>query len=402
MSTSVLFFVIMSLVSKMNQEILTQIILMVTTTFVFVACATPFVKKMALHVGAVDLPNERKVHKKPMPRLGGLAIYLGFLLGYMLFGTHSAMMNSILISSFIIVITGVVDDIKPLNASTKFIGQLIAAAIIPIYGGILLQDVSAFGLYLDFGILAIPFTIFFILGCINCINLIDGLDGLASGISSIYFLTIGIVATIQTKYGLDFVLAFVMLGSTLGFLVYNFNPASIFMGDSGSMFLGLIIAVIALLGFKNVTMSSLIIPLLVLAIPILDTLFAIIRRSLKGEKISAPDKFHIHHQLLKRNFSQRTTVLIIYLIDMLFASASIIYVLKDATLGYLIYGILLIIIILFVFKTDVVFDHNSMKEKVLALFQKKEKNEEKKSSSKKTTANKKEMTKKKKTTKEDN
>lgn len=364
----------------MNQEIMTQIILMVATTFTFVAVATPFVKKIALHIGAVDMPNERKVHKKPMPRLGGLAIYLGFLLGYMIFGTHSAMMNSILISSFIIVLTGVVDDIKPLRASTKFIGQLIAASIIPIYGGILLQDVSAFGIYLEFGLLSIPITIFFILGCINCINLIDGLDGLASGISSIYFLTIGIVATIQGKYGLDFVLTFVMLGSTLGFLIHNFNPASIFMGDSGSMFLGLIIAVIALLGFKNVTMSSLIIPLLVLAIPILDTVFAILRRTLKGEKISAPDKFHIHHQLLRRNFSQKQTVLIIYLIDMLFASASIIYVLKDATLGYLIYGILLIIIFTFVFKTDVIFDHKTMKEKVKSMFQKKEEGKQHKES----------------------
>lgn len=381
----------MTLVSTMNREIMTQIILMVSTTFIFVACVTPFVKKIALHVGAVDMPNERKVHKKPMPRLGGLAIYLGFLLGYMCFGTHSAMMNSILISSFIIVLTGVVDDIKPLKASTKFIGQLIASAIIPLYGGILLQDVSAFGLYLNFGILSVPITIFFILGCINCINLIDGLDGLASGISSIYFLTIGIVATIQGKYGLDFVLTFVMLGSTLGFLLHNFNPASIFMGDSGSMFLGLIIAVIALLGFKNVTMSSLIIPLLVLAIPILDTLFAILRRMLKGEKISKPDKFHIHHQLLRRNFSQRQTVLIIYLMDLLFASASIIYVLKDATLGYIIYGILLAIILTFVFTTSIVFDNQTMKEKIKAFFRRKENVEVKETPEKKTPRKKKDI-----------
>lgn len=348
----------------MSKELLMRILLMVFITFLFAVFVTPFVKKIALHIGAVDLPNDRKVHKKPMPRLGGLAIYFGFLLGYMLFGTHSETMNSILIGSFIIVLTGVTDDVKPLKASYKFIGQLVASCIIVFYGNILLKDISAFGLYFDFGTLAYPITIFFILGCINCMNLIDGLDGLASGISSIYFLTIGIIATMQGKNGLDFVLTFIMLGSTLGFLVHNFNPASIFMGDSGSMFLGFIIAIIALLGFKNVTMTSLIIPLLILAIPILDTIFAIIRRTLKGESISTPDRFHIHHQLLNHNFSQRATVLMIYGINLLFAAASIVYVLKDQMLGYIIYGILLIIVILFVVKTNIVFDGEEIKKKI--------------------------------------
>ncbi len=343
----------------LNEE-LSKIFIMVLTTFLFVFIIIPFIKNIAFHVGALDIPNERKVHKNSMPRLGGLGIFLGFLLGYMLYGRASSIMNSILIGSFIIVLTGVVDDIKPLKASTKFIGQLVSACIIVFYGNIIMHDLSAFGFYVDFGVLAYPITVFFILGCINCINLVDGLDGLASGISSIYFLTIGIIAAIQGKFSLDCVLTFVMLGSTLGFLVHNFNPASIFMGDSGSMFLGFMIAVIALLGFKNVTMTSLIIPLLILAIPILDTLFAIIRRLLKGESISTPDKFHIHHQLLKRNFSQKATVLIIYAIDLLFAAASIIYFLKDQMLGYIIYGILLFIVVLFVVKTDVVVEHESL------------------------------------------
>ena len=345
-----------------------KVLLMIFTTFLFVTFLIPFIRKIAIHIGAVDIPNERKVHKQPMPRLGGVAIFLGFLLGYMIFGKPSSIMNSILIGSFIIVLTGVVDDIKPLKASTKFAGQLIAACIVVFYGNILLKDLSAFGLYLDFGILAYPITIFFILCCINCMNLIDGLDGLAGGISSIYFLTIGIICTLQGKSGLDFVLTYVMLGSTLGFLVHNFNPASIFMGDSGSMFLGFIISSIALLGFKNVTMSSLIIPLLILAIPILDTIFAIIRRLLKGENISTPDKFHIHHQLLNRNFDQRSTVLIIYLINILFAFASIVYVLKDALLGYVMYGILLVIVILFVLKTNVIVDHDNKPKFKIKIF----------------------------------
>lgn len=344
----------------MTKEVLINIILMVSVTFFISAMLMPFIKNLANQIGAVDVPRTRHIHKKIMPKLGGLGIFISFLIGYMVFGEPSSRMNAILIGSFIIIITGVIDDIKELRPLHKFLGQVSAASIIVFYGQILLKDVSAFGLYIDFGILAYPITLFFILGCINCMNLIDGLDGLMGGISSIYFLTIGIIASIQGKFGLDFVLTFIMLGSTLGFLVHNFNPAKIFAGDSGSMFEGFIIAVISLLGFKNVMMSSLIIPLLILAIPILDTLFAIIRRSLKGESISKADKFHIHHQLLNRNFSQRATVLIIYFINLLFAFASIVYVLKDQLLGYIIYGILLIIIILFVAKTNVVFDHEQI------------------------------------------
>ncbi len=348
-----------------------EIMPMIIIPFLFTLFFVPMVRKIAFHVGALDIPNARKVHTEPMPRLGGLAIFLGFLLGYIIYGTPSAQMNSILIGSFIIVLTGILDDIKPLKASVKFAGQLVAACILVFYGNFLINNLTAFGLEINFGPFASIITLFFILGCINCINLIDGLDGLAGGISCIYFLTIGIISVIKGSTGLEFILTFIMLGSTLGFLVHNFNPATIFMGDSGSMFLGFIIATIALLGFKNVTLTSLIIPLLILAIPILDTLFAIIRRMLKGEPISTPDKFHIHHQLLKRNLTQRQTVLIIYLINGLFAFASIVYILKDANLGYFIYGILLVIVTLFVIKTNVVYDTKEIKKKIH--FKKKEK-----------------------------
>lgn len=347
-----------------DYEIFSRILLMILLPFVFVVIIIPFIKNLAVKIGAVDVPRTRHIHKKVTPKLGGLGIFLGFLFGYMAFGTHSSMMNAILIGSFIIIITGVIDDITELGPLTKFVGQLAAALVIVFYGKLLIQDITAFGLYINFSFLSYPLTIFFILGCINCINLIDGIDGLSGGISSIYYLTVGIIATIQGKTGLDFVLTFVMLGSTLGFLFYNFNPASIFAGDSGSMFMGFIISVIALLGFKNVTMTSLIIPLLILAIPILDTIFAIVRRMLKGESPAKADRLHIHHQLLNRNLSQKTTVLIILLIDALFASASIIYVLNDRRLGYIVYGILLIIVVLFVMKTNVVFDHEAIKKKL--------------------------------------
>lgn len=349
------FYVIMVLVIKMNDFELSDVLLMILIPMIFVALIIPIIKRIAFHVNALDIPDKRKVHKKPMPRMGGLGIFSGFLLGYMLFGEHTPLMNSILIGSFVIIITGIIDDIKPLKASYKLVGQLIASLIVVLYGGLLLKDVSFFGLYIDFKWFAYPITILFILGCINCMNLIDGLDGLAGGISAIFFLTIGIIAICKGQFMLATVLTLIMFGSTLGFLFHNFYPAKIFMGDTGSMFLGFMIAVITLLGFKSVMMSAIIIPLFILVVPILDTLFAIIRRKLKGESISTPDKCHIHHQLLRRNFSQRTTVLIIYLITAIFSTTSMIWILVDKNLGYILYGILMLIFILFVFKTDVLF-----------------------------------------------
>ena len=310
----------------MTQELLLKIIGMIIIPFIVSVLIIPYIKKVAINIKAIDVPGGRHIHKKITPKLGGLAIFLGFLVGYMIFGTHSEIMNSILIGSFIIIIIGVIDNIVELGPLHQFIAQLFAACVVVFYGGLLIKNLSAFGIYIDFNIFAYPITIFFIVGCINCINLIDGLDGLSGGISSIYYLTIGIIAIIQGKSGLDFVLAFTMLGSTLGFLMYNFHPATIFAGDCGSNFMGFMIAVIALLGFKNVTLTSFIVPLIILAIPIMDTLFAIIRRLLKGEPPFKGDKLHLHHQLLNRNFSIRQTVFIIYVIDALLAFASILYI----------------------------------------------------------------------------
>lgn len=341
----------------MNNINLTTILLMIFIPFIFVALSIPFIKKIAEHVGAMDIPNKRKVHSTPMPRLGGLGIYAGFLLGYMIFGEQTPTMNSILIGSFILLITGIIDDIKPMKASHKIIGQLMAALIVVFYGDLLLRDVSIFGMYLNFGIWAYPLTIIFVLGCINCLNLIDGLDGLAGGISSIFFLTIGIIAYFQGRIGLSVVITFIMFGSTLGFLVHNFHPAKIFMGDSGSMFLGFIISVITLLGFKTIISTSIIIPLCILIVPILDTLCAIIRRKLKGESIGTPDKSHFHHQLLRRNYGVRLTVIIIYIITALFSTASIVWLLVDKEIGYVIYGLLLLGLMIFVFRTDILFEH---------------------------------------------
>lgn len=338
-----------------------NILKMVLLITLFTIGTFPFVKRMAIHANAIDIPNERKVHKVNMPLFGGLMIFFGFIFGYVFFSKQSTLMNAILISGFILVITGMLDDIKPLSALKLLIGQVIAASIVVFYGGLLLNDVAAFGIYLRFGILAYPITIIFIVALINMVNLIDGLDGLASGISAIFFLTIGILAIFTNRIqSFEIILSFIMLSATLGFLFWNFNPAKIFMGGVGSMFLGFMIAVICLLGFKSVTLTSLIIPLSILAIPILDTSCAIIRRIIRKKPIYKADKEHLHHQLLKK-YKQKQVVLIIYSINILFSIATIIYFIKDKFVGTIMYLVLLFLGIIFIFTSDIIFERNNIK-----------------------------------------
>ena len=343
-----------------------NIFVIIMVTFLASALLVPFVKKIAHHAGALDIPNERKVHKEPMPRMGGLAIFAAFLIGYMIFARTSIQMLSVLIGGFIIVLTGIFDDIKPISAKVKLLLQIVAACVVVFYGQIVLNYFDLFGIPFN---LPVPInyivTIVFIVGLTNAINLIDGLDGLAAGVSSIYFATIAFIACALNKnQGLDIMLSVILLGSTLGFLLHNFNPAKIFMGDTGSLFLGFTISVIALLGFKAATVTSLIIPILILAIPIFDTALAIFRRLLKGESIGTPDKEHFHHQLLKMKFGVKSTVLIIYGINILFASVSIFYSFGGvgAKIAMGIYIVLMLLLLFLVMKTDILFQHNK-KEK---------------------------------------
>ena len=332
----------------------------VLVTFICSALIMEGMKKIAAHIGAMDIPRSdegnRHIHKEATPKLGAVGIFLAFLIGYMFFGEQSIRMNSILIGSFIVILTGIIDDIKPIKATHKMLGHLIASSVIVYYGGILLDKINAFGLAIDFGIYAYPLTILFIVACTNIINLIDGLDGLSSGICSIFYITIAIIGFYQGRYGsLVMVLSLIMLGSTLGFLLHNYHPAKIFAGDCAT-FMGFIISVITLLEFKGPALISFFVPLSILGIPILDTLFAIIRRLLKGQPPFKADKEHLHHQLLGMNFSQRTTVLIIYGINVLFAAASILYTIKDPQKGQIIYIIIAILVIWFVFHTSIISD----------------------------------------------
>lgn len=315
----------------------------ITLVLCFIASVllTPLVKKFAIYIGATDKPNARKVHQKIMPRLGGLAIYLSFIIGYAILRPSDDSALPIIIGSFIIIITGVFDDRFELSAKVKLLGQLLAAGVV-VLGGIQIDfiNIPFFG-QVDFGYLSIPITIIWIVAITNAINLIDGLDGLAAGVSSIALITISGMAILMGNVFVTSV-GLILLGSTLGFLVYNFHPAKIFMGDTGALFLGFMISVLSLLGFKNITMLTLIVPIIILGVPISDTFFAIIRRFVNKQPLSAPDKSHLHHCLLRAGFSHKQTVLIIYGIAAMFGLAALIF--SQATL----WGALFVIVVLLI------------------------------------------------------
>lgn len=290
---------------------------------------TPVVKNVAIKIGAVDQPSERKIHQEPMPRMGGLAIYLAYAITYVgvVYFTDAVATNvgyALLFGGAVIVITGIFDDIYELSPKMKLGGQFIAAGV-AMYFGLRIQVVTLPFMQesLEIGWLGIPLTILWIIGITNAINLIDGLDGLASGVSGIaslalFFVSLSIGNTMLA------LMSIILVGSILGFLRFNFHPAKIFMGDSGSLYLGFFLAVISLLELKQVTIVSFVIPMLVLAVPISDTIYAMIRRKLNGQSITMADKLHLHHRLLAMGLSHRKAVLLIYLISAIFAFLAIV------------------------------------------------------------------------------
>ena len=335
-----------------------NIFLIVLVSFFITVILTPIVRWIAMKIGAMDKPNKRKVHDVPIASMGGLAIFLTFVICYMIFAPVTTQIIPILIGAFIIILTGIIDDISPLKAREKLIGQILSAFVVTFYGGVAINSIQVFGHIINFGIWAYPLTILFIVAIMNAIDLADGLDGLAAGTTTIYFVTTAIIGYIMSDLsGLNVILCLILSGSCLGFLLYNFAPASIFMGDTGSLFLGYMISVIALVGFKTATITSLIIPIIMLFVPILDTLFAMERRLLKGQSIGDADREHLHHQLLKKTKSVPKTVLMMYIMNGLFSFVSIMYVLGNKTLSIILYLILLFIFIILIFTTDILFQH---------------------------------------------
>ena len=299
-----------------------NVFLIVFVTFLVSVLLVPIVKKIAEHVGAMDVPNARKVHKVPMPRLGGLAIYIAFLFGYILYGQISTQMISILIGSFLLIIVGIFDDINSVPAKYKFLVQTIAAAIVVIYGKLGFSELTILGLSFHFPMIINDIlAIFFIVAITNAINLIDGLDGLSSGISAIYFLTIAVIALITNKLGgIDIILSLIMLGATLGFLFHNFPPAKIFMGDTGSLALGGALAAIAILTRHELSLA------IIGGVFVVETLSSLIQ-------IIAIRKFHkrifkmapLHHHFEQLGWAERDIVKVFWVAGLLLAMLMIIY-----------------------------------------------------------------------------
>lgn len=279
---------------------------------------TPGVKKVAIKVGAVDRPNARKVHTHVIPRLGGLAIYIGFMAAVLFCVPLHHELIGMLLGCTAIVAIGIWDDICNIPARVKLVGQ-IAAACIPVAFGIQIEWLTnPFGDILVLPkVIAVPLTIFWIIGFTNTVNLIDGLDGLAAGVAFIASISMFLLAVNLNQF-LPALIIVSMAGAALGFLQYNFNPAKIFMGDTGSMLLGYTLAVSAVLGLvKTAATVALVVPIIALGLPILDTTFAIIRRRMSGVPIFQPDKGHLHHRLLALGMTQKQAVLIMYFVSMI-------------------------------------------------------------------------------------
>ncbi|MBP1969380.1 UDP-GlcNAc:undecaprenyl-phosphate GlcNAc-1-phosphate transferase [Virgibacillus natechei] len=304
---------------------------------------TPLIIKLSNRLKVVDKPdNNRKSHNGEKPSMGGIAIFIGAAAGFMYLQPMQEQMNAIIIGAFIMVLTGLLDDMFELRALYKLAGQ-VAAALVVVSSGLVIENLTipfAGTVYMgEFGILL---TVLWIVAASNAINLIDGLDGLAAGVSAIGLASILAMAIIDYQIVVVY-LSIILIGSCIGFLFHNFHPAKIFMGDTGALFLGYSIAIVAMLGlFKNVAFFSFIVPIIVIAVPVFDTTLAIIRRTMNHQGIATADKQHIHYQLMNMGYSHRGSVLIIYAFSVFFGGMAIIF--NSATLltSLVIFGVIII------------------------------------------------------------
>ena len=286
---------------------------------------TPPVRLLAFRIGAVDIPTDsRRMHKKPTPRIGGLGIFVGFTVSTLVFCDFSAELFAIWIGGAILVVLGILDDILRLSALLKLLVQLCAAGVAVCFG-IVIDQITIFGLVIEFGAFAIPITLLWIVGLSNAINLIDGLDGLACGVSAITSLSILGVVLITGDMTSALITA-ILVGACGGFLPYNKNPASIFMGDTGALFLGYTLAIISVQGlFKLHTVLSFLVPLSIFALPLLDTLVAIGRRLIHKQSPFHPDRGHLHHKLVDMGFTHKEAVRLLYAISGIMGLVAVTY-----------------------------------------------------------------------------
>lgn len=317
----------------MDFEIL-RLLFAFVVAFLISYASTPIAKILAFRIGAVDVPKDnRRMHKKPTARIGGIAIFYGFIISILCFAKIDTALRGILIGCIVIVVLGIFDDIYSLNALFKFFVQ-IGAALIVVMHGVRIDHISSFGFgsspYISLGIWSIPITVLWIVGVTNAVNLIDGLDGLAAGVSTISTVSLFAISLVMREPAVAIVTAAVA-GSGFGFLPYNIHPAKIFMGDTGSTFLGFILGSISVVGlFKSYAVVSIAVPFLILGLPIFDTAFAIIRRLLHGQSPMHPDRGHVHHRLIDLGFDQKQTVIILLITSGLLSLSAVVLLLCGA------------------------------------------------------------------------
>ncbi len=306
-------------------------VLLALLTAAIISCVfTPLVKVLSVKYGAVDVPKDgRRMHDHPIPRMGGLAIFFGFLAAVLVFVPLDTEKKGMLLGAVIIVVLGVLDDKYALPAKPKFLVQIVAA-LIAVMAGNRIEVLSNPNIFSanevwQLGWLSYPITVIWIVAITNAVNLIDGLDGLACGVSTISSATMLIIAR-QVSEQLDVeVMMAALVGACIGFLPYNFNPAKIFMGDTGSTFLGFIMATVSVNGmFKQYTIISFVVPFLMLGLPIFDVCFAVVRRVSHGQSPMQPDRGHVHHRLIDMGFSQKQAVGVLYVISAILGLSAVV------------------------------------------------------------------------------
>ena len=327
---------------------LARVLLALGVAAVISYLATPFVKKLAFRIGAVDVPKDnRRMHKKPIPRLGGLAIVIAFLLCTFLFVGMEKQLQGVLLGAIIILVVGILDDCLALPAMPKFVAQIAAAIIVVLHGCEIRYVTNPFSAgLLDLGFLAGPVTVFWIVLMTNAVNFIDGLDGLAVGVSGISTATMLVISLLMGEEGVAVILA-ALLGACIGFIPYNFNPAEIFMGDTGSTFLGFVLASLSVLGlFKMYAVISFLVPFLILGVPFFDITFAVIRRLARHQNPMTADRGHIHHRLIDMGLNQKQSVAIVYMLTGVLGLAAVLLANSTGTKAFILFATVFVVAVL--------------------------------------------------------
>lgn len=306
---------------------------------------TPIVRVLAIKIKAIDVPTDgRRMHRKPIPRIGGLAIFLAFTITSVGFCRLDRELATILVGGCTLVLLGILDDVYRLNAFLKLAVQIVVA-LFAVSQGVTIDFIGIGGRYIPFGAWSVPITVLWIVGLTNAVNFIDGLDGLACGVSAISSISLFLVMLLSGSSGVHCLITAILAASCLGFLPFNTNPAKIFMGDTGALFLGYTLSVISVSGvFKIDMLLAFFVPLIIFGFPLADTAFAVIRRLAHGKSPFAPDRGHLHHRLMDMGFGQKQSVRILYALCAILGISAIMLT-DESTLG----GVLVLVAALIIF-----------------------------------------------------